>query len=83
MHGRPETAIVVMLFFVFSMNTFAGDFRSYYTKISSAKSFENYSCPGDYADIVVEVMVGKLTFWRGSGFSALLGEWSRQVVNPL
>ena len=46
----------------------AADIEAYYTKVNSGEGFEEFSRTGPYADIVVELDLGRLVFWRGSSF---------------
>jgi len=59
-----------ILLIFFSIQSVAGEFGAYYTKINSGESFEKYSRTGDFADIVVDLGKddAKFIFWRASSY---------------
>lgn len=61
-------------------------FYAYYTHLPSAQAFEASSPTGDYADIVVVLPTGKLTFWRGTSYlpewQTSRGKWKLEELVP-
>ena len=54
-------------------------FYAYYTHINTNETFEKSSPTGEYADIIVNLPIGKLVFWRGTSYlpkwQTSKGEW--------
>jgi hypothetical protein len=64
----------------------AGELSAYYTRVDSGEAFEQHSRTGPYADIVLEVVGGRLVFWRGSSYLPYWetpeGRWSVDEIVP-
>lgn len=76
--------ISVWLPFVSFAQSSKTNFYSYYTHIKTNEQFEKSSPTGEYADVIVNLHIGRLIFWRGTSYlpkwHTSKGDWMLQEL---
>jgi hypothetical protein len=84
--GIMNIAKIIIGVAVLAAAATAQNFNAYYTKISTGEEWETHSPIGEYADLVVNVGEGKLTFHRSSSYLPLwkteMGQWYAEEIIP-